>query len=367
MTEAATMTGPTPEAENPSIIDRVDADPRILLKGEVKLSDYLNALEASAAIESGDISKPSVRDRIKSEAYAIARRKAAIDRTRKDMTEKWRVATAKVNTTGKLIETSLTELAADIRSPVTKWEESEAARQKEADEIITWLRESALVRFGETADVVAARLDDVRGKNLNDEILGDRMILAVELRDAAKRALEEAVTSLRHQEAMAAENARLKAENEAREAADAERERQRRADVLREQEEANAAERLRLAQEEAAERAREEERAAAIAREAEQERIRQAEIDEANARAAEAERLRKAESDRIEREAREAQERADAEAEAQRQREADIAHRQQVMGAAAEVLVPLGITKETALAIVGEIAAGNVPRVSISF
>lgn len=367
MTEAATMTEPTPETEAPSIIERVDADPRVLLKGEVKLSDYLQALESSVGVPGGDLTKASVRDRIKSDAFSISRRKAAIDRKRKEMTENWRQATAKVNTTGKLIETSLIELAAHIRAPVTKWEESEAARVLEADEILTWLREAALVRFGETADVVAARLEEVRGKNLNDDILGNRMVLAVELRDAAKRTLGDAVTSLRQQEAMAAENARLKAEQEQREAADAERERQRQEQIRREQEEANAAERLRLAQEEAAQKAREQADNEARVREAEAERQRQAAIDAANARAAEAERLRKEEADHIEREAREAQERADAEAEAQRQREADIAHRQQVIGEAADALANLGITKKTAIALVNEIAAGNVPHVTISF
>lgn len=428
------------DAEKPDLLALVEERPARILIGEVDPDAYVTALRASVEAKGLTPDTKTGLDQIKSEAHSIRSIKAGIDRTRKQLTEHWRNQTKKVNDAGKVIEEKLDVLIEEVRAPVTKWEEAEKVRKAEADRIMATLEAAKLIRFGETSETVQARLDEIRGMNLNDEVLGPRLEMAEDLKADAVRILQQAVTDLAAQEAQARELEQLKrerAEFEARaerEAAErlAEQQRQERekaeqeriaqaaqeaADKARREAE-QAAEQARRDAEEAAERKRQEEAAAAqrledrrkyardvidhikmvglglingqnypypiLIRELEekiaindslgdmQEDVRAIRdltlqnVKDAFERHMERKQAEEAEAQRAaEQRAREEAEAA--EAEAQRRRDADLAHRQQVIDAAAEKLTELGLTKKLATTIIHAIEAGKVPAVSIKF
>lgn len=355
------------EAEQICIVDQVDSDPKLLLLGKVSLDAYLASLRSMVEPSVLDVSTKAGRDRIVSQAASVRSRKATFEKTKLALTEHWRKQTAAVNAKGKVIAEKMGALAEEIRKPVTEWEAAEERRKDEANRILQDLESAAVITFGMTSEAVQARLDRIRGINLNSEVLGVRLEMAEDLKADAVAKLTEAVASLKAQEAQAAELERLRAEQAAAEERRQREEAERRAREAAEAAAKAEAERLERAKAEAAEQARRDAEEAARreqeAREAEARR----QIEEAERRAEEAERLADMERQRIEAEReKEARER-EAAAEEQRKREADIAHREKVIDTAAEALTALGLTKKLATAVVNEIAAGNVPAVSIQF
>jgi colicin import membrane protein len=348
------------------VLAKVDEDPKLLLLGKVDKDAYFAELEAEAAVDA-DIDTAKGRDAIKSAAQSIRTRKAAIDRTRKGLTEHWRNQTAAVNAAGKVLEAEYDALIEQVRAPVTAWEKAEDERKAEADRILEWLADAKTVHYGMTSEAAENRLNTVRGINLNPDILGVRIDMATDLRDEAVAKLTEAVASLKAQEAQAAELERLRAEQAANEERRQREEQERQAAAAREAAAKAEAERLERAKAEAAEQAKREAEAAAQREQEEREREAQAKIDEANARALEAERAAEAERQRLVDLEAAQQAAADAEAQEKARREADIAHREQIIDAAADAIVKLGLTKKLATAVVNAVAAGNVPNMEVRF
>lgn len=350
-----------------AVLEQVDADPKLILLAKVDRKAYMAQLRATVTACEADIDTKAGRDRIKSAAQSIRTRKAEIERTRKGLTEHWRRQTAAVNEVGKVIVADLDALIEEVRAPVTRWEAAEDVRIAEADRIIADLTAAPTVTFGETSEQVQQRLDRIRGINLNPNVMGVRIEMATELRDDAVAKLTDAVTSLKAQEAQAAELAQLRAEQERQRIAAEQAEQDRIAKEAAERAAKAEAERIERAKAEAAEQAkREAEEAARREQEAREAEARR-QIEEANARAAEAERAAQAEVKRLAdlEAARKAA--ADAEAQEQARREADIAHREKVIDTAAEALTGLGLTKKLATAVVNAIASGNVPAVQVLF
>lgn len=424
---------PNDEATKPDLIALVEERPARVLIGEVDPDAYVAALRASVEAKGLTPDTKTGLDQIKSEAHSIRGIKAGIDRTRKQLTEHWRQQTAKVNEAGKVITEKLDALIEEVRAPVTKWEEAEKARKAEADRIIATLEAAKLIRFGETSVTVQARLDEIRGMNLNDEVLGARLEMAEDLKTEAVGILQQAVTDLAAQEAQAAELERLRREKAEADARAEQAEAQRIAEQQRLEREKAEQERIAQAAAEAAEAERRKaEEAAAQAERERQEAAQQLEnrrkyardvvdhikmvrlgfiggqtypypiliheleekivIDEslgdmqedvrairdltlqnvkdAFERHMERKQAEEAEAQRAaEQKAREEAEAAAAEA--KRQREADLAHRQQVIDTAVDALagdngIP-GLTRKLATSIIHAIEAGKVPAVLIKF
>lgn len=351
-----------------AVLEQVDADPKLILLGKVDQKAYFSQLREAVTLDAGDISTAAGRDRIKSAAQSIRTRKAAIDRTRKGLTEHWRNQTAAVNAVGKVIEAELDELIEKVRAPVTAWERAEEQRKAEAERIIQMLTAAPTVAFGMTSADVQERLDRIRGINLNSEVLGVRTEMAEELKADAVAKLTDAVAALKRQEEQARELEHLRAEQERQRIAAEQAEADRRAKEAAEAAAKAEAERLERAKAEAAEQARRDAEEAARREQEEREAEARRQIEEAERRAAEAEATAKAERQRLAdlEAARKAA--ADAEAQEQARREADIAHRHAVIEKAADALTAIpGMTQKMARAVVNEIAAGNVPNVQVVF
>lgn len=360
------------------LVDQVAADPKLVLIGKVPVDEYLAALKASVDTSKHNIDTKAGQDRIRSDAAAIVKHKTAIDAARKALTEDWRRRTSEVNEAGKAIVPRLADLAAEIRRPLTDYEAREDARIAEAGRVLDYLREAGLVRFGEASEAIAERLDAVRGMNLNDEVLGVRLDMAIQLRDDAVKSLTEALTTLRASEAQAAELARLRADAaaaEQRRLADEQARRDAEIRAAAEQAEADRIERIKVEAAEQAKadaerqaRAEQEARDAdARAAEAERERQRQAEIDAANERARQAEEAAAAERQRIADEQAAHAAAAEAERAERERRENDRAHKVKVKSDAKAAIMSCGTDEDTARKIVIAIMAGEVPHITITF
>lgn len=303
---------PEPVIDVTELIRKVEDDPKIIFTSEEAFEAYYSHIEQEALSVPVDLSTKAGRDKISSAAYSVARKKTTFDKTGKDLTEEYRKKTNTINAVRKFVTERFTSLQAQVRQPLTDWEEADKARKAEADRIIEDLTNAPRVMSDETRADIEARLERIRGINLNDEILGPRLEMATDLRDEAVKSLTETAARLKQQEEERDELERLRreaAEREARDRAEQEARKQQEAEERRvaleterrEREKAEAAEQARREAEEMAERARQEELARI-------EREKQAEIDAANERARKAEADARAERDRI------AQEQADKEA-----------------------------------------------------
>ena len=381
MSAAATALAPVAEQKtDAAIIDDIGTNPGLVLTDPKQGDAFFAAIKRVTLAEVSGLSAtdPKQRDLIKSTAYKITRTKTAIDKKRKEMTAEWREQTNAVNARGKLVTEQFDALAAEVRKPVTEWEEAEEGRRAEANALLERINGAAMVSVDETAADVQARLDDIRGINLNPEMFGARMEIATDAQADTVKALSDAVERIKTAEAERAELEALRrerAEREEREAAERrEREQaeaeQRRAEAEAEQRERDrreAADRARREAEEAAQRARDDERAEEQRQQAERDRAAQAKIEAANARAAEAERKSREEQERAERERQEREAEQQRIADEKAKREADEKHRSAVMTRAKQAIMTCGVDEETARKVVMLIKAGEVPAVSIAF
>lgn len=332
-----------------------------------KLAEKIKAFEP-------DISTTNGRKAIASLAAEVASTKMSLIRLGKGLTEGWRKSTAAVNAECKIIEERMDKMKAQVRAPLTEFENAEKARIGAHEAALAAIEELCRFDHGPTADEIGIRIKALKNLPTRDwQEFCDRAVKAYE---AAECRLLDMRDDAAQREAEAADAARILAE---------ENERQRQAAIQeqREREEriaAKAAERARLE----AERHAEMERQAAAKREQDaRERAAKAEADrQAAAEAAERrerELIAKAERDRqaaVEGERkRVADEAAAAQAEADR-RAADKAHRRAINREVVDALTGIECTQdgqgerlsaEIAKTVVTFIAMGKVPHCRIEY
>lgn len=359
------------------IVAAVDAKPAIVLLDTEKFDVFYEALKAKAPTDA-DVSTKKGRDALRSFAADVRSEKAKINRDRLRLTKEWRDLTSQVNDAGKQIDERLEGLAAEVRQPLTEWEEAEKTRVEWCQTVIADLKRGAVVSIDDTAETVRARGKVAWEVLIKPEAFGEMLDEAEAVKAATVETLKTALARLTKEEAdraeleklRAAEAERLRVEQEKAAAAELER---RAAEAARIEEERKAAaeqaekDRIAAAEKAAEERARQQAEEAARAEQARKDAEAQAKIDEANARAAEAERLAQAERDRIteqerQRAAQEAAERAE-----QERREKNRQHVSKVMREAKEAIMTCGVGEEVAKAIVIAIKANTIPHVGIAF
>lgn len=378
----------TPGTIEPTVRDQA----LIVLTSEEAFDAFYARMKAETDKHVPDVTTDKGRKAVIALARRVTTTKTAITAAAKGLTEGWRQQTATVNAARKPIEEKLAELAAEVRRPVTEWEEAEAMRVERNRAVVAEMRQAATVTLDDTSASVEERGRRIHGITFGEGWTAEEEAEAVAVKAATVQALVAARNRLRQEEADKAELARLRQEAEERAAREAEAEAAREAEeaARRAEEERLAAierENERQRQAEAAEAARlerEREQAADRARIAAEQaaEVAQRERDAEHERQLAAER---AERQRIEREAQEERDRAaqaerqrqEAEAAVQRDREriaaedakraANRAHVSKVMGAAKEAIMTCGVTEDQAKAIVTAIKAGLVPSVTIQF
>ncbi|MDH4581420.1 hypothetical protein E8F20_05960 [Pseudomonas sp. BN415] len=329
------------------------------------LEPYLQIIKAEIDSFVPDVSTKKGRDAIASIAYKVARSKTALDNAGKELVAELKEVPKKIDAERKRMRDLLDVWQAEVRKPLTEWEEAEEARKAKHQAAINQIN----LRL-ECRDLDAAELKSniawLEGLAIN-ESWEEFEAEAARAKDKAVAALREALAAREKYEAEQAELERLRAEAAARE----QREREER--IARE-----AAEAERLA----AERRAQEERDAATRREAEAKAAAERRELELKLQAEQAEREKVEAQRRAEQAERDAQAKAEAAAQAERQRqadeqvrikaeadarEADRAHKSAVLKAAKEAVMTVGLDEEQAKAVIKLIAGGGVPRVYISY
>jgi len=405
------------------IVAAVTQEPQIVLLDQEKFDQFYERMKAETDKVDADVLTPKGRDEIRSMAYRVTRSKTAIDAAAKQLTEEWRTKTAAVNEQRKVIVGRLDTLAAEVRKPLTEWEEAEKARVDGCRAIIDGFKAKSVVTLEDTADTVRARGSEVYKTELDPDVFAEMLDEAQNAKDEAVRILQAALARLTKEEADRAELERLRAENEAREAKEtADREAREAAEKLAEEQrqeqqrkadaeqaeaerianaEREAADKARIAAEELAQRKLDEERSAREAAEARAAKIQHqrewsqkiiqycadvangfiggqhqayailhreltekvtATAEEFGDFAPDVEKARIEALAKLVETKRQGDERREREA-----READQAHRTQVKTAAKTALITCGADEETARKIVMAILAGEVPHVRMEF
>ena len=291
---------------------------------------------------------------IASTANKVARLKVHLDGLGKDLVSEWKTKSSAVDAERKRLRDELDSLKAEVRAPLTEWEDAKAAKEVVVTAKIDAFRRAATGQDKDGLDLNAAKLTAmlarVRLAAIDESVYGEHTNEAAAAKDGAIRALENLAAKRAKDEAEAAELARLRAEA-------AERERTEREDRIRRE----AAE---TAKAEAEARARAEAEVVAAKARAEidaKERERREAVDREERARLDAELSAKRERERIE-----ARERARDEAEAKRK--ADTQNIARITDEIVSALLECdGVDRDTAKTVAGAIISGDIPHVGVRF
>lgn len=305
---------------------------------EGHLDTIISYIRREATNVTADITTKKGREALKSIAYKVRRSKTLLDEIGKKHVAELKAQTRAIDKNRRQLRETLDDITAEVRKPVTEWEEELARREQEIKENIRRIVDLGQETDG-SSDAIQQRLNNLKAIEINETDFGDKQGDAAIQKDIAVKTLERAYDTAKTNEENAAELERLRKEDEERQ----ERERI-------EKQKADAAE---------AARKEEQERANAEIRAAKEkaEKDRQEALDEAKRireEAEERERKRKADEQR---------EREEAE-----RRAADKEHRRKINDDAINALTTwTNLSEEQAGDVVTVIAAGQVPAVTIKY
>lgn len=362
------------------------------------LDPYLQSVREE--IDKFNASAPDVKtkkgqDAYRSIAYSLAGSKTKLDSLGKELVAELKDVPKKIDAERKRVRELLSAWQEEVRKPLTDWEAAEQARKDRHVDAVQAIADFALDLSDVTAAVLLESIASVEAVKMGEhweEFEAD----AARTKDQVLDKLRATLAARQKYETEQAELVRLRAEAEAQALRDRDAEIAR---VAAEQARLQAEQQARAEREAAARREQElldqaaaTQRAAAQASldaeaAAERQRLQlelQAEQARAAAAQAEASRLaaeQRAEQDRLAaiRRQEEAVEqaqlaevaRANAAADEilrqQKERQADVAHKSKILGEAKQALIGMNISEELAKAIVLKIARGEVPNVSIQF
>ena len=305
-----------------------------LFSDEKSIQAVLDEIKTQATDFDADISTPDGRKEIAAQAYKVSRSKTVIDNAGKELTQEWARKKKVVDAGRRLARDFCDNLRDEIRQPLTEYEEEEARKAAAA------------------AQKAEMEADEIDAYAQNDLINREAKMAAWE---AEQEALEAAKAEKERAEKAAAE--RAAAAKKMREEAEAKAKREAEAAIEAERQKAIEAERMACEQAEQAERDR------IAAEEREQARIKQAEADKQAAIEQEQQRA-KDEADRLERDRLRLI--ADNEREAQA-RAADIENRRKINNAIVDALVAGGVSQKASKAVVMLVASGKVPAMAIRY
>lgn len=333
---------------------------------QTKLDEILDAVRQRVIGTVYDMDKRKDREACASDAYKVARTKAAMEKLRAATSADLKELPKKVDAGGRYLKEGFEAIQAQVRAPLDAWEAAEAARVAGHKAGIEWFRLRADENRDLSADELRASLAEVDAR-----IVGESWEeFEAEAHRAKARAKESLTAALAEREKYEAEQAELaelrrqRAEQEQKDR-DAEIARQAAEQAKAEAEAAAQAERDAAAKREAevkaaAEQA-EQDRLEAIERQKQaEERAQQAEADSKRKAEEAAEQARRDEAARL-------QKQRDDEAAELRRREADTKHKAGINNAALAAFIEHGLSEECAKQAVVLIAKGLIPAVRIQY
>ncbi|WP_430318290.1 hypothetical protein [Pseudomonas nitroreducens] len=341
------------------------------------LEPYLQIIKTEIDAFVPDVSTKKGRDAIASIAYKVARSKTALDNAGKELVAELKEVPKKIDAERKRMRDLLDAWQADVRRPLTEWEEAEAARVERHTDAINHMKALTVGLESFDSPSISNRITETDAFVIDDS-WEEFEAEAHRVKAASLATLREALAKREQYEAEQAELERLRAEAAARE----QQEREER--IAREAAEAEriAAERRAQEERDAATRREAEAKAAAERRELEL----KLQAEQAERAAAQAEANRIAAEQRAEQERVAAEQRAAAAAEAARQaeiqrqadeqarieresaaREADKSHKKAINNEALAALIAGGMPEECAKQAITLIAQRKVPHIVIQY
>jgi len=387
-------------------IDDISADnaPAIYVAGG--LGQFFDAVKAEVTGEVPDLKTAKGRARIASLAATVSKSKTAVEKPGRDYLKRLKEMPKVVEAELREFVTKMDSLRDTTRQPLTEWENAEQARKDKHVDGIQAIKDFQILREGYTAAAVHVLIENLASVNV-DESFEEFEAEAARTKDQVLKFLGATLEAARQKEAMELENQIL------REKAEAQAQRDRDAEIARvaaEQARIEAEQRAQVERDAAAKReaeakaaadrrelelklaAEQSERAAAQAArdkiESEQRAAQQKIEDEQRHKQA----MAQAEADRVAAEQRAEQERIDSERrqaeaaerarlaeitranaaadEINRQaeaREADKAHKAKINRAALDAFIAGGMPVECAKQAVTLIAQRKIPAIAITY
>lgn len=355
------------EAEQEYMLEKYTELTAIDVYDKGRVREIVDAIEKEALSFALTPDTNKGRSEIASLAHKVARSKTFLDNLGKDRVAEWKEKAKKVDAERKLLRDRLDELKDKVRQPLTEWEQKEQARKDRIAEDLKRIQLHATDGFDPLQGPAGyPSIEDLENRLTVMETFDLEGF--DEYKDTANQYIAEvseklrvALAARRDYDKQQAELARLKKEEEERQAKEAEERRIREEKERKEREEREAKEREARIREEEQKRAQE--AAERAKREAEQ-KLKEAE--EARIRAEERAKAEKEEAIRRERERVEAEKRK--EAEEQAKREANKRHRNKILKEAREDLE--NATEQdgaTAEMVLKAIEAGKIRHVNLIF
>lgn len=317
----------------------------------------LENIETAARSYDLDVTTETGRKEIASVAYKIAKSKTAIDGAGKDLVAGIKAEAAKIDSERKKSRDFLDNLKAEIRKPLTEFEEAEKRRVATHETRLEAMKE-AMAEIPEGITEIKALIE--RLEATDPDTFEEFAEKARATREIALQKLTAAREKAEKAEAERAELERLRAEKE-------ERERKEREEKLK----AEAAENARREAEEKAAREKKEAEEQAERERLETERKHREELERQKAEAEAKERQLREEQERKEAEARAKAEREAAEKkaaeEAEAKRIADEKHRGEIHADIISDLQKTGLDEKSARLVLDAIATNNIAHLQINY
>lgn len=311
---------------------------------------------ARTAAEGLGVGTAKERQRLASIAHSISKAKVALDDHGKLLVEDAKKQIKIVDDERKSVRDSFDALRDEIRLPVTKWEQDKAEREQETERLLQFLKQSRMpvdeAGGPVSSDVIKARIENVQAVSVPDdygELKGQIDTSKAEALDSLNAMLSVSVEN----EAKALELERLRKEAAERETKEAQIKRD--AEVAaRAKEEAEAAAKAQI---DAAKAETEKAKADAIAK---------AEAADREAKAL-AEKAVEDERRKVAAEKAAVEAAAKAKADAEAKKAADTEHQGRINKKALDSLIALGFDEAVSKKLIGAVAKGLVPNITINY
>lgn len=167
-----------------------------------------------------DVSTAKGREEVVKLAYRVTQSKTLIDKTGKKFVDEYKEKCKPVDAARKIARDELTELATEVRKPVTEWEEAEAKRieeerkaeeQREALALIkiTNIRNKVVDLVGKPSGLIRHAISGLEKQEISAEVFGKNAEEAVLAKDHTVKKLREMLEAAITQEEQAARLAEL--------------------------------------------------------------------------------------------------------------------------------------------------------------
>lgn len=202
--------------QGPSLED-LNENPGLVFEDEAYFTALTEELQKQIAERPENMTTEAARSEARSLAFAIAKRKAPIEKAAKGLTEEYRKKTDAINKRKKRFIETLEYLQSQARKPLDDWEAAEAAKERHIENTRAVI-ESA---FNLPLTVTLAQLDEL-GETLDSltfplEAYFDKAETLQARRDQAMQHLADTYAKLQQSETEREELERLRKEKEDRE------------------------------------------------------------------------------------------------------------------------------------------------------